>query len=80
MKKFTRLLFFGFLLTLLSFTGMAQNSSKITSVVGKLVRITPKLSDIDVTSMYGKPFVITRDKHGIIGFNEEAEEDRKSVV
>ena len=74
MKNFTRLFFTGFFLLLFSGMGMAQLNPTVTSVVGKLVRITPKLADIDKTSMYGEPFKITRDMNGIIGISDRGEE------
>ncbi len=77
MRNFTLRLFVGLVLALFSTWGMAQNLpnvSKITSVVGKLIRVTPKLADIDHTTMYGEPLKITRDKDGIIGISEEGEE------
>ena len=75
MKKFTKLLFAGLLLLLFSSSGNAQqNKQQITSVVGKLVRITPKLADLDPNTMYGQPLKITRNKDGVIGISEEGEE------
>lgn len=76
MNKFTKLLFGGLVLLLCSLTGWAQQSqsSQITSVVGKLIRVTPKLADIDQTTMYGEPLKITRNMKGIIGISEEGEE------
>lgn len=79
MNKFTKLLFLGFTFLLLSGYGIAQQSSQITSVVGKLIRVTPKLADIDKTTMYGEPLKITRDRHGIIGISEEGEEKLERV-
>ncbi len=67
MKNFTRLLFTGVLFMLFSNYGMAQQSPQFTTIVGKLVRTTPKLSEIDKTTMYGEPLQITRDEHGLIG-------------
>src|SRR5690349_17456855 len=77
MRSFTKLLFVGFALLLLSGYGYAQGGNQkqqITSVVGKLIRVTPKLADIDPNTMYGQPLKITRDKDGIIGISEEGEE------
>jgi len=75
MRSFTKLLFTGIALFLLSAYGNAQEGKqKISSVVGKLIRVTPKLADIDGTTMYGEPLKITRDMKGIIGISEEGEE------
>jgi subtilisin-like proprotein convertase family protein len=75
MKKFTKFLLVVFLLLLFSNFGNAQqNNQQITSVVGKLIRVTPKLADIDPATMYGQPLKITRDMNGIIGMSEEGEE------
>ena len=79
MKNFTRLLFTGVLFMLFSNYGMAQQSSQFTSVVGKLVRTTPKLSEIDRTTMYGEPLKITRDEHGIIGGVVKQNGDRDAL-
>jgi len=73
MKNFTRLLFTGVLLLLFSGYGMAQQNSQFTTIVGKLIRTTPRLADIDKNSVYGAPFVRTRDEHGIIGLAEDEE-------
>src|SRR5690349_15107274 len=73
MRSFTKLLFSGVVLLLLSISAMAQQQ-QITSVVGKLVRVSPKLADIDPNTMYGQPLKITRNKDGIIGISEEGEE------
>jgi hypothetical protein len=77
MRNFTtRFLLVGLLVTFcLSINGYAQQRQVLEtqSYTGKLVRTTPKLADIDRTSMYGKPFVKTRDKDGIIGMGEEME-------
>jgi HYR domain len=65
-------------ITLLSFMGFfllgsviindlhAQEVKELKSSVGRLVRIAPKLSEIDRNSMNGKPFVITRNEKGLI--------------
>ena len=74
MNKFTKLLFLGLSFLLFSGYGIAQQSPQISSVVGKLIRVTPKLADIDKTTMYGEPLKITRDRNGIIGISEEGEE------
>ena len=74
MSKFTKLLFLGFAFLLFCSHGIAQQNSQITSVVGKLIRVTPKLANIDQTTMYGEPLKITRDRNGIIGISEEGEE------
>jgi len=75
MRNFTKLWFTVIALLLLSSYGNAQQGpQQITSVVGKLIRVTPKLADIDPNSMYGEPLKITRNKDGIIGISEEGEE------
>jgi hypothetical protein len=51
-----------------------QNKQTFQSVKGVLVRITPKLADIDPNSMYGQPFQIARDMNGLIGVSDRAEE------
>ncbi len=76
MRNFTRLLFTGLMLMLFSNFGIAQQSQQFTSYVGKLIRTTPRLADIDKNSMYGAPLIKTRDEHGIIGHDEEEEEER----
>ena len=73
MRSFTKLLFSGIVFLLFSVSVTAQQQ-KITSVIGKLVRVTPKLADIDPTTMYGQPLKITRNRDGIIGISEEGEE------
>ncbi|MEO7484268.1 MAG: T9SS type A sorting domain-containing protein [Ferruginibacter sp.] len=62
------------LFTFVTSLSFGQNKQTFQSVKGTLVRITPKLADIDPTSMYGKPFIITRDMHGIIGKSDRGEE------
>jgi subtilisin-like proprotein convertase family protein len=75
MNKFTKLLFLGLSFLLFSGYAIAQEGKKeISSVVGKLIRVTPKLADIDPNTMYGEPLKITRNKDGIIGISEEGEE------
>ncbi len=75
MRNFTRLLLTGFVLLFISNYGNAQTGKQqITSVVGKLIRVTPKLADIDPKTMYGEPLKITRDINGIIGISERGEE------
>jgi|GEM_PF-1017134 len=70
MKKFitrflslitTVLVLFGF-----SFESKAQQQSETVAITGHLIRVTPKLADIDKTTMYGEPLKITRDMNGII--------------
>ena len=70
MKKFTThflsiiiavLALFGF-----SFESKAQQVLETQSYTGHLVRTTPTLADLDKTSMYGQPFVMTRDMNGVI--------------
>ncbi len=67
MRNFTQLFFTGLLLMLFSSFGFAQQNPKFTTIVGKLIRTTPKLSDIDKSSMYGQPLLKTRDEFGVIG-------------
>ena len=45
----------------------SQQKFTITSTVGHLIRVTPKLSDIDKNSMYGTPLQITRRGEGLLG-------------
>jgi uncharacterized protein YjdB len=45
----------------------AQPTPVITSVQGKLIRVTPPLSQIDDKTMYGDPLTITRYKDGFAG-------------
>ncbi len=70
MKKFTThflsillgvLVLFGF-----SLESKAQQTPDVSSITGRLVRITPKLADIDPNTMYGEPLPIMRDMNGII--------------
>jgi subtilisin-like proprotein convertase family protein len=77
MRNFTRLFFIGFMILLFSNFGIAQQSPKFTTIVGKLIRTTPKLADIDKNSMYGAPIIKTRDEHGIIGRDEEEEDEER---
>ncbi|MBL0232450.1 MAG: HYR domain-containing protein [Chitinophagaceae bacterium] len=71
-RSFTPFFILGFLLILCTGTTVsAQQQRSFTSVTGKLVRVTPALADIDRNSMYGKPFVKTRDAEGKIGLSEE---------
>jgi len=59
MRNFTKLLFTVIALLLLSSYGNAQQKKQeFTSVVGKLIRVTPKLADLDQTTMYGQPLKI----------------------
>ena len=82
MNKFTRLLFTGLSLLLCSIFGFAQQGSnpQISSVAGKLIRITPKLADIDQTTMYGEPLKITRNMDGIIGISREGKNKIKKKL
>lgn len=50
------------------------------SVTGHLIRTTPKLADIDKTTMYGQPLVITRDENGIIGKGKRLEETEERIT
>ncbi|MEO6613474.1 MAG: HYR domain-containing protein [Chitinophagaceae bacterium] len=83
MRNFTtRFLLVGLLVTFcLSINSYAQQRQVLEtqSYTGKLVRTTPKLADIDRTTMYGKPLVKTRDKDGIIGMGEEMEETEERI-
>jgi hypothetical protein len=54
------LLLFGF-----SLDSNAQQPSETVAVTGHLIRVTPKLADIDKTTMYGEPLKITRDMNVI---------------
>src|SRR5205085_3248311 len=77
MKKLTCRLALAFLPILLFFNySHAQKAPVITSVTGKLVRVTPPLSVIDKNTMYGAPIKITRRGDGFVGVKdpEEAEE------
>lgn len=49
------------------------------SYTGKLVRTTPRLDQIDKTTMYGKPLVVTRNKDGIIGIGRRLEETEEKI-
>ena len=73
-----------FLLTGLSlifgFNSYAQNQKvkpEISSAQLTLVRVTPKLSDIDPNSMYGEPLQITRNMKGVIGREKQEEAEEK---
>lgn len=82
MKNFTtRFLLIGlFAMLCFSYNSYAQLRQQETSVhIGHLVRTTPVLSEIDRTSMYGKPFVRTRDENGIIGIGRNLEETEERV-
>jgi len=70
MKKYFYLLALGILL---SNYVTAQDKHEFSSVTGHLVRVTPKLKDIDKNSVYGEPFIKTRDEDGLIGMEEEEE-------
>ncbi len=56
----------------ISFSSHAQTVESISSIKGHLVRITPRLSEIDRTTMYGEPLVIKRNEKGIISQQTEA--------
>lgn len=83
-QKLSKRLFLAGLLIMLGsgFIGYAQQkpgdlkNTQVTSIVGKLIRTTPRLADIDGTTMYGEPLKITRDMNGIIGHNNEEAEER----
>ncbi|MCX8020859.1 MAG: HYR domain-containing protein [Chitinophagaceae bacterium] len=66
-------------IVILSWDGFSQQVQEITSVKGQLIRITPKLSEIDRNSMYGEPFVIKRNEKGIISHQtKEIQEFKKA--
>src|SRR6185369_13186341 len=44
-----------------------QDHPTITSVQGKLIRVTPELGSIDRNSMYGLPLKKTRRGEGLLG-------------
>ena len=67
MKTFTLRLFAGFLFVLCISNSYAQNAPVITVVQGKLIRVTPPLSQIDNKTMYGEPLKITRRGDGFAG-------------
>lgn len=52
----------------------SQNDTGFTAITGKLLRITPRLNDVDKNSVYGQPFIPQRDINGLIGEDEENEE------
>src|SRR5689334_6464653 len=85
MKKFTTRYPIGFLLVFFfSLNSFAQRNwfqpkPDTAVVIGKLVRITPKLADIDPTTMYGKPLVITRDQYGPIGIGRNIERTEERI-
>jgi hypothetical protein len=88
MKKFTtRILPLSFFLLLcFSFNSYAQEKPETiqkigpsVAVTGVLVRTTPNLTDIDNTTMYGKPLVITRDKDGVIGIGRKLERTEEKI-
>lgn len=62
---------FAFFLILISSSAFAQNNSEIISITGKLLRITPKLKDIDTKSVYGSAFIKSRDEDGLIGVEDD---------
>lgn len=87
MKKFiTRNLPIGLLLMFFFSLNSYAQQNPITlvgdpvAVTGHLIRITPKLADIDNTTMYGEPLKITRDMNGIIvdGSSEFAKNKRET--
>ena len=60
------------MLVCFSLNSYAQQQQRVfTSVTGHLMRVTPKLADIDRNTMYGQPLQITRDMNGIIGYGEK---------
>ena len=59
--------------------GQTQQSETV-AVTGKLIRVTPKLADIDNTTMYGEPLVITRDANGKIGRPKELKETKERLL
>ena len=67
------------LMLLLSFNSSAQQNPEFNSTKGKLVRVTPELSAIDRTTMYGQPLLITRDKDGVIGIGRRLEETEEKL-
>jgi subtilisin-like proprotein convertase family protein len=75
MKNFTRFLFTGVLLLTISGYSIAQQSPHFEKIIGKLVRTTPRLADIDPNTMYGAPIVKTRDENGIIGVKKDKYEN-----
>lgn len=67
MKRFITQLFVCLIALLgLGSNAFAQNNPETVAIKGVLVRTTPKLADIDKTTMYGKPLVQTRDENGKI--------------
>lgn len=74
MKRFITLISFTaffLLLTSVNNVVIAQEIKELKSTLGRLVRITPKLSEIDRSSMYGQPLVKKRDENGIISHQTE---------
>ena len=84
MKKFTTHILPISLFVMLCFSlhSYAQQPQilETQSYTGHLVRITPKLADIDRTTMYGKPLVITRDKDGVIGIGRRMRKRRRKKL
>ena len=79
-KNFTlRFLFIGISLFLCA-ASFGQLKPETVAVTGNLIGVTPKLADIDKTTMYGQPLVITRDKNGIIGKGKEMEETEERLT
>ena len=70
MKKIQQLLFAVFLFSSFCMKAFAQNVPVFNSVTGHLVRITPKLADLDKfpTGLVEKP---SRDEDGLIGMDDD---------
>lgn len=66
-------LLFALVFVLLSNVLFSQSNPEVFSVRGTLVRKTPKLADIDRNSVYGDPFIKSRDENGLFGVEEEEE-------
>jgi hypothetical protein len=80
MKKFTtRLVFIGLFLALCFSQSFAQNGPIFTSVQGRLVRVTPRLADIDKNSMYGQPLQITRKGDGFAQWGAEPDRAEEKI-
>lgn len=77
-KIFTRCIFATFSLLLVASLSNAQLKPETAAVKGHLVRTTPRLGDIDNTTMYGAPLLITRTSEGPImkGRHQEETEER----
>lgn len=77
-KTITRCFFATLSLLLVASLAQAQLKPETVAVTGHLVRTTPKLTDIDNTTMYGAPLLITRTAEGPItkGRHHEETEER----